>query len=154
LQHARRTSDCGTCRMDCSSTRISWRHSSLEPPLSYTLSPLPVSSVAVAGVELPVADEMKVLGVVLDRRLTFENHVMMVDRSCHYHTQAIRHICHLLSTELVSTLARSLILTWLDYCNSLLHGSHTTNNLTEQRRQDCSANTEAVPRTPAAAPAI
>jgi len=41
-----------------------------------------VSSVAVAGVELPVANEMKVLVVVLDRRLTFENHVTMVARSC------------------------------------------------------------------------
>ena len=41
---------------------------------------------------------------------TFEKHVMMVARSCHYHAQAIRHIRHLLSTELASTLARNLIL--------------------------------------------
>ena len=74
-----------------------------------------VLSVAVAGVELPVAEKMKVLGVVLDRRLTFENHITMVARSCHYHAQAIRHIRHLLSTELASTLARSLIVTRLDY---------------------------------------
>jgi len=59
-----------------------------------------VSSVAVAGDELPVADEMKVLGVVLDRRLTFPIQVTMVARSCHYHAQAIRHVGlrHLLST--------------------------------------------------------
>jgi len=74
-----------------------------------------VLSAPVAGVELPVADEMKVLGVVLNRRLTFEMHVTMVARSCHYHAQAIRHIRHLLSTELASTLARSLIVTRLDY---------------------------------------
>jgi len=49
-----------------------------------------VSSVAVAGVELPVAEEMKVLGVVLDRRLTSEKHVTIVARSCHYHAQAIQ----------------------------------------------------------------
>jgi len=55
-----------------------------------------VSSVAVAGVKLPVADNMKVLGVVLDRRMTFEKHVTMVARSCHYHAQALRHIRHLL----------------------------------------------------------
>ena len=69
-----------------------------------------VSSVAIASVKLPVAEEMKVLGVVLDRHLTFEKHVTMVARSCHYHAQAIRHIRHLLSTELASTLARNLIL--------------------------------------------
>jgi len=40
-----------------------------------------VSSVSVTGVELSVDDEMNVLGVVLDRSLTFEKHVMMVIRS-------------------------------------------------------------------------
>jgi len=98
-----------------------------------------VLSVAVAGVELPVAEKMKVLGVVLDRRLTFENHITMVARSCHYHAKAIRHIRHLLSTELASTLARSLILTRLDYCNSLLYGSHTSSIQTLQRVQNNAA---------------
>jgi len=64
--------------------------------------------VAVAGAELPVADEIKVLGVVLDRRLTFEKHVMMVDRSCHYHTQAIRHMRHLLASTLERKKAKAM----------------------------------------------
>jgi len=34
-------------------------------------------SVSVAGVDLPVADKMKVLGVMLDCHLTFEKHVMV-----------------------------------------------------------------------------
>jgi len=34
----------------------------------------------VAGVDLPVADDIKVLGVVLDRRLTFHKHVSAVAR--------------------------------------------------------------------------
>jgi len=63
----------------------------------------------------------------------------MVARSCHYHAQAIRHICHLLSTDLTSTLAHSLILTRLDYCNSLLHGSHTSRIQTLQRVQNNAA---------------
>ena len=41
---------------------------------------------------LPVGDNMKVLGVMLDRRLTFHKHVSTVARSCNYHAQAIRHI--------------------------------------------------------------
>ena len=48
-----------------------------------------VPCVSVAGVDLPVADDMKVLGVVLDRRLTFHKHVTMVARLCNYHAQAI-----------------------------------------------------------------
>ena len=34
------------------------------------------------SVPLPVADDIKVLGVVLDRRLTFHKHVSAVARSC------------------------------------------------------------------------
>ena len=57
-----------------------------------------------AGVDLPVAEEMKVLGVVLDQRLTFNKHVSTVARSCNFHTQAIRHIRHLLTTDLAQIL--------------------------------------------------
>jgi len=49
-----------------------------------------VSSVSVAGVDLPVAEDMKVLRVVLDRRLTFDRHVSIVARSCNYNARAIR----------------------------------------------------------------
>jgi len=56
-----------------------------------------VSSVSVADVDLSTADKMKVLWVVLDRRLAFNNHVAAVARSCNYHAQAIRHIRHLLT---------------------------------------------------------
>ena len=52
-----------------------------------------MSSVSVAGADLTtVSDEMKVLGVVLDRRLSFDSHVRTVARACNYHLQAIRHI--------------------------------------------------------------
>jgi len=64
-----------------------------------------LSSVAVAGVDLPVADAVKVLGVVLDRRLLFDRHATSVARACSYHVQAIRHICHVLMTELALTVA-------------------------------------------------
>jgi len=77
----------------------------------------------IAGVDLPVADEMKVLGVILDRRLTFDKHVSAVARSCNYHALAIRHIRHLLTRDLAQTLACSLILSRIDYCNAVLHGA-------------------------------
>ena len=72
LQHAQRTSDCGTRRTDQlnpekSAALIIGTTARLHAVTSA------VSSVAVASVEveLPVADEMKVPGVVLARRLTF-----------------------------------------------------------------------------------
>ena len=46
-----------------------------------------------------------------------------VGRVCNYHVPAIRHIRYLLSTELAHTLACTLILSRLDYCNAVLHGA-------------------------------
>ena len=81
------------------------------------------SSVSMAGVDLPVADEMKVLGVVFDWRLTFHKHVSAVARSCNYCARSNRHIRHLLTTDLAQTLACSPILFRIDYCNAVLHGT-------------------------------
>jgi len=44
-----------------------------------------VPSVADAGIDLSIADEMKVLRVKLDRWLTFDKHITMVARACNYH---------------------------------------------------------------------
>ena len=79
-----------------------------------------LKSVSIVDVDLPVAESMRVLGVTLDRRLTFNNHVSAVARLCNYHARAIRHIRHLLTLDLAQTLACSLILSRIDYCNSVL----------------------------------
>ena len=83
-----------------------------------------LTSVRVAGVDLRVAEDVKVLGFVLDWLLTFDKHVSAVARSCNYHAQAIRHIRHLLTTDLAQMLACSLILSMIDYCNAVLHTLH------------------------------
>ena len=82
-----------------------------------------LTSVSVADVDFAVADSIRVLGVTLDRRLTFNNHASGVARSCNLHARAIRHIRHLLTLDLAQTLACSLILCRIDYCNSVLHGA-------------------------------
>jgi len=110
-----------------------------------------MSSVSGAGVDLPVADDIKVLGVVLDRRLTFHKHVSVVAQSCNYHAQAIRHIRHLLTTELAQTLACSLIMSRIDYCNAVLHGAPKLQHQevaanTEQRSSDHSRSIKMIPR--------
>jgi len=82
-----------------------------------------LTSLSVADVDLPVADSMRVLGVTLDRRLNFDIHASAVARSCNYHARAIRHISHLLTLDLAQTLACSMILSRIDYCNSVLHSA-------------------------------
>ena len=79
--------------------------------------------ISIQGVALPVAEQMKVLGVVLDQRLTFEEHATALAKSRNYHAQAIQHTRHLLTLDLAQTLACSLILSRIDYCNALLHGA-------------------------------
>ena len=85
-----------------------------------------LTSVSVADVDLPMADSMRVLRIILDRRLTFGNHTSAVVRSCSYHARAIRHIRHLLTLDLAQTLACSLILSRIDCCNSVLHGAQSS----------------------------
>ena len=83
-----------------------------------------VSRLSVADVDLPVADSMRVLGVTLDRRLTFDNYVSAVARSCNYHARVIRHIRHLLTLDLAQTFACSMILsrsTTATLCCTALH---------------------------------
>jgi len=80
---------------------------------------LVVPSVTVTDIDLQVAEQMKVLGVILDQRLTFEKHAISVVMSCSYHSQSIRHIQHLLMLDLAQTLACSLIPSRIDYCNAV-----------------------------------
>ena len=56
-------------------------------------------------------------------RYILDNHVSAVARSCNYHARAIRHVRHLLTVDLAQTLACSLILSKIDYCNAVLHGA-------------------------------
>jgi len=98
-----------------------------------------LKSVSVADIDLPVADSMRVLGVTLDRRLTFDNHASAIARSCNYHACAIRHIRHLLTLELAQMLACSLILSSIDYCNSVLHGTPSSTIQKLQRVQNNAA---------------
>ena len=95
----------------------------IETPTQLQGTTLTVSLVSVVGVDLLVEEETKVLGVVLDHHLTFKSHITAVARVCNYHTQAVRHIWHLLTTELALMLACSLILSRLDYCNAVFCGA-------------------------------
>ena len=71
---------------------------------------------------LPVSEEIRLLGVIIDRRLTFDSHISAVVKSCNYHLHALQHIHHLLPFSTAQSLACSLILSQLDYCNAVLYG--------------------------------
>jgi len=98
-----------------------------------------LKTVSVADVDLPLADSMRVLGVTLDRRLTFDNHASAVARTWNYRACAIHHIRHLLTLDLAQTLTRSTILSRIDYCNSVQHGAPSNTIQKLQRVQNNAA---------------
>ncbi len=63
---------------------------------------------------------VKNLGVHLQSDLTMEKQVAEVCKSCYFHLRNIGRIRHLLTEDTTAALMRALILSRLDYCNSLL----------------------------------
>ena len=62
------------------------------------------------------------MGVYFDPTLSFQEHVSTVRRSCYLELRRISSVRHYLSEDATHTLVRTLILSKLDYCNSLLAG--------------------------------
>ena len=62
------------------------------------------------------------LGVTLDSTLSLHQHVMNVCRVAYLELRCINSIQNLLSIDTVKTLVFSLVLSHIDYCNSLIVG--------------------------------
>ncbi|MCJ8746474.1 hypothetical protein PDJAM_G00142290 [Pangasius djambal] len=62
------------------------------------------------------------LGVTMDNQLSFSSHIANLTRSCRFLLYNIRRIRPFLSTEATQVLVQSLVISRLDYCNSLLAG--------------------------------
>ena len=85
--------------------------------------------------------------VLLFARLAFDTPVTAVARSCNYHAQAIRHIRHLLTTELAQTLASGSVKNWLlqrcaPWCSNQQHPKAST--CAVQCRSDRSSGAKAI----------
>jgi hypothetical protein len=85
------------------------------------------STIQIAGCDIKLSDAVRNLGIVIDNRLSFDEHVSNVCRSCYYHMKALRHIKHSLTIETSTTIARSIVISRLDYCNSILYGTTKQN---------------------------
>ncbi|KAK3521456.1 hypothetical protein QTP70_005786 [Hemibagrus guttatus] len=62
------------------------------------------------------------LRITMDNQLSFSSHVTNVTRSCRFLLYNIRRIRPFLSTQATQVLVQSLVISRLDYCNSLLAG--------------------------------
>ena len=80
-----------------------------------------------SGNTVPFSSKLRILGVTLDSRLSFDDHVTNVVRACNYHIRALCHIRHLIDRETMNVIACSIVSSRLDYCSAILCGVTSRN---------------------------
>uniref|UniRef100_A0A6I8RI11 Reverse transcriptase domain-containing protein n=1 Tax=Xenopus tropicalis TaxID=8364 RepID=A0A6I8RI11_XENTR len=68
------------------------------------------------------SSQARCLGVILDSALSFTPHIQSLIKSCHFHLRNISKIRSFITEDAAKILIHSLIISRLDYCNSLLIG--------------------------------
>ncbi len=68
------------------------------------------------------ASTVKNLGVILDRNLSFENHISHVTKTAFFHLRNISKLRNMLSVSDAEKLVHAFMTSRLDYCNALLGG--------------------------------
>ena len=77
------------------------------------------SNINVAGTSVALSDKVKLLGVTLNRHLTFDSHIVQVCCSAHFHTRALRHIRNVISNDMAKSVAQALGLCKFDLIRSI-----------------------------------
>ena len=103
------------------------------------LSQLPPLSLQLCNTTIPISESAKNLGVHLDSTLSMQNFVSQTAKSCYYHLRRISLIRKHLTTEATVKLVLCLIMSRIDYCNSLLSGVNQSYIHTLQRIQNNAA---------------
>ena len=97
---------------------------------------LPITStVNVAGTLVQVSHQVRILGVTIDSRLSFDAHISALSKSCFCHIRALRHIRPNLALDYSENIAYSFVGCHLDYANSTLVGMSVKNISRLQRLQ-------------------
>ena len=87
-----------------------------------TLSKVTQNSFNAGDYAVPFQQSVRDLGVMLDSNLSMHGHISLICKSAHYQLRKIRSISSLLPQSAIIQLVVSLILSRVDYCNSLLAG--------------------------------
>ena len=78
--------------------------------------------VNLGGIQLVPCESAKYLGVVLDSSLSFRPHVDSVIKACNFHIRNLYMIRKFVTKKNLITLVHSLVISKVDYCNSLFIG--------------------------------
>ncbi|KAJ8371605.1 hypothetical protein AAFF_G00306910, partial [Aldrovandia affinis] len=85
-------------------------------------SPTIDASITVEGSIVSPSQSARSLGVTLDNQLCFSSHIAVVTWTCRFSLHNIRRIRPFLTQEATQLLVQALVISRLDYCNSLLAG--------------------------------
>ena len=96
-------------------------------------------SLSVNHASVPFVPAARNLGVMFDSSVAMRDQVNKICQSAYFDIRRIGSIRHYLSTDATKTLVTSLVLSRLDYCNSLLAGLPQSLIESLQRVQNCAA---------------
>ena len=83
--------------------------------------------------------EVRNLGIWFDSKFQFQTHINKTCQSAFYFIYNIRRIRKFLSFEAAKTLVQALVISCLDYCNSVLYGIPAIHTNKLQRVQNATA---------------
>jgi ribonuclease P/MRP protein subunit RPP40 len=89
---------------------------------SRRLSQLPTAPLSLGGCDIVPSSSVRDLGVFIDADLTMHQHVNVIVSRCFAALRQLRAVRRYVSASVMQSLVTSLILTRLDYCNSVLFG--------------------------------
>ena len=81
-----------------------------------------IKEISVCGEKVPRSDFIRLLGAWIDKNLNMKQHIMVKCKVAIWNVQKIKHIRKYLTQEAAQLLASSIVMSQLDYANSLLYG--------------------------------
>ena len=96
-------------------------------------------SLEIDGVDIQSSDNVKVLGVVIDRHLNMDDQVTAITKVCNYHLRNVGRVRHLIPETVAKNVIHALIISRIDYCCSLLVNTTQYNINRLQRIQNKAA---------------
>ena len=100
---------------------------------------MPSVSLQIADVTITPSRTVRNLGIIFDDQMSMSDHVTSLSCNVNYHLRNITKIRRFMDFDTCSTIVRSLILSRLDYGNSLLLGTNISHINRLQRLQNWAA---------------
>ena len=95
----------------------------LVSPSKYSKHPALPTSITLNSNEILISSHVRSLGVTIDKNLTLEQQVSNICKVAYLELRRISSVRHLLTIDATKTLVCALVLSRIDYCNSLLAGA-------------------------------